>query len=69
MLLPGEITQAYSVNVYEETRSNNGLREVSRGIVEWKKWEGLNNRKPEERKKGGQCDENRISWKQGLPAE
>jgi|LSQX01.2.fsa_nt_gb hypothetical protein len=57
----------------KKSRSNNELREVSRGHStggsEMRPWEGLNNRKSEERTKGGQCGESRISWKEGLPAK
>jgi hypothetical protein len=77
-LLPGEVSQAYPVNINKGTRSNNELREVpslrwgrpsAEAIVPCKKWEGPNNRKAEEGQEGGQCDESRISWKQGLPAK
>ena len=46
----------------EDWCSNNELREVSRGHSTMeKKWEGPNNRKSDERMKGGPSDESRIS--------
>ena len=53
-----------------ETRSNNELREVSRGhSTKKKKREGPNNRKSEQREEGGQYGESRISRKRGLPTK
>lgn len=70
---PGRSRKRGQVDIFERTRSNNELREVSRGHStvggEKKKREGPSNRKSEERTKGSQCDESRISWKQGLPAK
>ena len=53
----------------KKNRSNNELREVSRGHSTIKKWEGPNNRKSEQRKEGGQYGESRIPRKRGLPTE
>ena len=65
---PGRSRKRGRVDIFERPRSNNELREVSRGHsttalkpVPTKKWEGPNNRKSEERTKGGQCGESRIS--------
>ena len=59
---PGRSRKRERVDIFESERSNNELREVSRGhSTIGEKWEGPNNRKSEERTKGGQCDESRIS--------
>ncbi len=60
---PGRSRKRKRVDIIESGRSNNELREVSRShsTIKKKKWEGPNNRKSEERTKGGQCVESRIS--------
>ena len=64
---PGRSRKRGQGEIFKRTCSNNELREVSRGhsttIPEVKsgEWEGPNKRKSEERMKGGQCSESRIS--------
>ena len=59
---PGRSRKRSQGNIPKDYRSNNKLREVSRGhSTREKKWEGPNNRKSEERMKGGPSNESRIS--------